>query len=158
MTKAANATSDVVTDLKAKVKALQSRVDQLSENCLDLEGRSKRQNLRIAGVKEGLENGKKTRDFVAQLLAEVLQLDERPMIDQAYRALRVRPEDNEPPRHLIIKIHYCHVFEEILKKVMQSGTLTYQDQQIQILRDFPPAVVKCRAARNLLRNKPGVRF
>ncbi|KAI4896249.1 hypothetical protein NFI96_008278, partial [Prochilodus magdalenae] len=162
LVESANANSDVVADLEAKVKALQSQVDQLSEKCLDLEGRSKRQNLRIAGVKEGLENGQKTRDFVAQLLTDVLQLEEKPVIDRAHRALRARLGDNEPPRHLIIRVHYCHAFEEILKKVMQSRTLTYQGKRIQIFRDFPPAVVKRRAAftpaRNLLRDKPGVRF
>lgn len=162
LTESANATSDVVADLEAKVLALQRQVEQLSEKCLDLEGRSKRQNLRIAGVKEGLESGKKTRDFAAQLLAGALQLDERPVIDRAHRALRERPGNNEPPRHLIIRIHYCDAFEEIMKKVMQSRALTYQGQRIQIFRDFPSAVVKRRAAftpaRNLLRNKPGVRF
>jgi len=44
----ANATSDTVVDLEATVKQLHSQVEQLSEKCLDLEGRSKRQNLRIA--------------------------------------------------------------------------------------------------------------
>lgn len=91
----ANATSDTVVDLEATVKQLHGQVEQLSEKCLDLEGRSKRQNLRIAGVKEGEENGQKVRDFVAQLLMEVLQLDEKPVIDRAHRALRQRPGDNE---------------------------------------------------------------
>lgn len=86
--KSANATSDSVTDLEAKVKQLHNQVEQLSEKCLDLEGQSKCQNLRIAGVKEGEERGQGARDFVAQLLMEVLQLDEKPMIDRAHRALR----------------------------------------------------------------------
>lgn len=162
LVESANANSDVVADLEAKVKALQSQVDKLSEKCLDLEGRSKRQNLRIAGVKEGLENGQKTRDFVAQLLTDVLKLDERPRIDRAHRALRERPDDEEPPRHLIVRVHYCDAFDEIVNKVKQFQTLTYHDGPIQIFRDFPPAVVKRRAAftpaRNLLRDKPGVRF
>lgn len=162
LSESANATSDVVVDLEAQVKKLHSQVEQLSEKCLDLEGRSKRQNLRIAGVKEGMENGQKPREFVAQLLTEVLELNERPLIDRAHRALRVRPGDSEPPRHLILRVHYCHAFEDILQKVMRSKTLMYQGQRIQIFRDFPPAVVKRRAAftpaRNLLRDKPGVKF
>lgn len=82
MTESANANSDVVVELGAIVKTLQSQVNKLSEKCLELEGRSKRQNLRIAGVKEGLESGKKPRDFVAQFLAEALQLDNSPLIDR----------------------------------------------------------------------------
>lgn len=68
-------------DLEATVKQLRSQVEQLSEKCLDLEGRSKCQNLRIVRVKEGEENGQKARNFMAQLLMEVLQLDEKPVID-----------------------------------------------------------------------------
>lgn len=139
----ANATSDTVVDLEATVKQLHSQVEQLSEKCLDLEGRSKRQNLRIAGVKEGEEKGQKARDFVAQLLMEVLQLGEKPVID---RALRQRPGDNEPPRHLILRVHYCHALESILQKVMKSQSLTYRGQRIQVFRDFPPTVVVRRAA------------
>ena len=158
----ANATSDTVVDLEATVKQLHSQVEQLSEKCLDLEGRSKRQNLRIAGVKEGEERGQKARDFVAQLLMEVLQLDEKPVIDRAHRALRQRPGDNEPPRHLILRVHHCHALESILQKVMRSQNLTYRGQRIQVFRDFPPTVVKRRAAftpaRKLLRDQPGVKF
>lgn len=149
--KSANATSDSVADLEAKVKQLHNQVEQLSEKCLDLEGRSKRQNLRIAGVKEGEERGQGARDFVAQLLMEVLQLDEKPMIDRAHRALRQRSGDDHPPRHLILRVHYCHTLESI-----------YRGQRIQIFRDFPPTVVKRRAAvtpaRKLLRDQPGVKF
>lgn len=162
LSESASANSDVVVDLETKVRKLYSAVEQLSEKCLDLEGRSKRQNLRIAGVKEGAENGQKPREFVAQLLAEVLELDERPLIDRAHRALRVRPGDKEPPRHLILRVHYCHAFEDIVQKLAKSKHLTYQDQRIQIFRDFPPALVKRRAAftpaRNLLRDRPGVKF
>lgn len=95
------------------------------------------------------------RKFMAQLLADVLQLDERPVIDWAHRVLRVRPGDNEPPRHLILRVHYCHVFEDILHKITKSGTLTYQGQQIQIFRDFPPAVVNPLRPGTYYETNPG---
>lgn len=49
----ANATSNTIVALEATVKQKYSQDEQLSEKWMDLEGRSKRQNLRIAGVKEG---------------------------------------------------------------------------------------------------------
>ncbi|KAK1878433.1 LINE-1 type transposase domain containing protein 1 [Dissostichus eleginoides] len=92
------------------------------------------QNLRVAGVKEGKENGQRTRLFVAELLKETLGLEKAPEIDRAHRALRRRAGDNEPPRHLIARI----------------------------FRDLPTEVVKRRAAftptKRVLRDKPGVRF
>ena len=113
-------------------------------------------------MKEGEEGGKKARDFVAQKLMEVIQLEEKPVIDRAHRALRQRLGDNEPPRHLILRVHYCHALETILQKVMKSPNLIYRGQRIQVFRDFPPTVVKRRAAftpaRKLLRDQPGIKF
>ncbi|KAF3836074.1 hypothetical protein F7725_028632 [Dissostichus mawsoni] len=162
LTEAANGSSDIVQELESKVKTLCGQVGTLSEKCLDLEGRSKRQNLRVAGVKEGKENGQRTRLFVAELLKEMLGLEKAPEIDRAHRALRRRAGDSELPRHLIARVHYCHAFEDIMKKVISTRDLTFQGQRIQIFRDLPTEVVKRRAAftptRKTLRDKPGVRF
>ena len=82
----ANAANDTsVQELEDKVRRLSGQNESLSEKCLDLEGRSKWQNLRVAGVKEGSENGQKPREFVAQLLKEVLNLTDAPVIDRAHR-------------------------------------------------------------------------
>ncbi|KAK7893118.1 hypothetical protein WMY93_022270 [Mugilogobius chulae] len=129
MADSAESANNTVADLQTQVKQLTKQVEQLSEKCVDLEGRSKRQNIRIAGVKEGKEYGQRVSDFVAQLLKTTLALDDTPLLDRAHRALRVRPGDDEPPRHLIARVHYCHTLDEIL-----------------------------RNPRNLLRDKPGVRF
>lgn len=44
----ATASADAFTKLQAQVKSLSDQVSELSEKCIDLEGRSKRQNIRIA--------------------------------------------------------------------------------------------------------------
>lgn len=74
----ASGSSDTMQELENKVKKLSGQIETLSEKCLDLEGRSKRQNLIVAGIKEGKENGQKTRHFVALLLKETLNLEEAP--------------------------------------------------------------------------------
>lgn len=116
-------TSNSVVKLEEKVKQLSNKVEQLSEKCIDLEGRSKRNNIRLAGVPEGRENGQHVRDFVAKLLRDLLDLDETPLLDRAHRALRATPEDEAPPRHLIARIHYYHTMEEILRKVSTRKNL-----------------------------------
>ena len=45
---AANGTSDKMQELEDQVKKLSGQVKTLSEKCIDLEGRSKQQNLRVA--------------------------------------------------------------------------------------------------------------
>lgn len=113
-------------------------------------------------MKEGLEKGQKTEQFVSQLRQETLGLKDKPLIDRAHRAVRQRQEDNLPPRHLILRVHYCHDLEEILQKVRTARNLSFQGQRLHIFRDLPPAVAKKRAAftpaRSLLRDKPGVKF
>lgn len=83
-------------NLQTQVKRLTKQVEQLSDKCVDLEGRSKRQNIRIAGVKEGNEHGQRLKDFVAQLLQKTLGLETTPLLDRAHRALRECPGDDKP--------------------------------------------------------------
>ena len=79
-----------------------------------------------------------------------------------HRALRKRSGNDEPPRHFIARLHYCHAYEDKMQKVMSIRDLMYQGQRIQIFRDLPPEVVRRRAAftpaRKILRDKPKVRF
>lgn len=158
----ASNTLDIIQEMEDKVRKLSRQVETLSEKCLDLEGRSKRLNLRITGIKEGSESGQKPREFAAQMLKEALYLEETPVIDRAHRALRRRPGDNEPPRHLIMRLHHYHVYEDIMQKAMSIKDLKYRSQRTQIFRDIPPEVVRRRAAftpaRRILRDKPSVRF
>ncbi|KAE8296873.1 hypothetical protein D5F01_LYC05643 [Larimichthys crocea] len=153
--------SDDVTDLQRQVTRLTSEVGKLTEKCEDLEGRSRRHNIRIVGVPEGVE-GSTTRDFVADLLKDVLSLDEKPLIDRVHRTLRRSPGPRGPPRPFILRLHYYHVLEDILRKARVAKQLYFRDKRIQIFPDYPPAVAQRRAlfnrARELLRNKPGVRY
>lgn len=108
-------------------------MEKLSDKCTDLEGRSRRDNLRILYVKEGAEAGKKPRDFVAQLLKEALSLTAPPLIDRCHRALGPRPGNDERPRPFILKMHYIRDVEEILRKAAEM-------QMDQLLRSKGPDI------------------
>lgn len=158
----ASASSDTVVRLEQEVGHLKQVVEQLTDKCTDLEGRSRRQNIRILHIKEGAESGMKPRDFVAQLLMETLSLEKLPLVDRAHRALRNRPGDDEPPRAFVLRLHYTYEMEEILQKAAKMQQVTFKGQRINIFPDYPPAVVKRRAlfkrARELLKDKPGVKY
>lgn len=153
--------SDDVTTLQRQVARLNSEVEKLTGKCEDLEGRCRRHNIRIIGIPEGAE-GSRPRDFIAGLLQDVLSLDEKPLIDRVHRTLRRRPDPQEPPRPFVLRLHYYHVLEDILRKSAAAKQLYYRGKRIQIFPDYPPAVAKRRAlfnrARELLRDKPGVRY
>ncbi len=159
--KSATHHSDDITALQRQVTRLNSEVEKLTEKCEDLEGRSGRHNIRITGIPEGLE-GPRPRDFIAGLLQELLSMDEKPLIDRAHRTLRRRPESHEPPRPFILRLHYYHVLEDILRKATAMKQLYHDGKRIQISPDYQPAVAKRRAlfnrSRELLRGKPGIRY
>lgn len=85
--RAANDHSAKISDLEAAVGTLTSKVKRLEEKHEELEGRSRRNNIRIIGVPEGME-GPHATDFVAQLLQDVLKLTEKPPLDRAHRSGR----------------------------------------------------------------------
>ncbi|KAG7504929.1 hypothetical protein JOB18_019734 [Solea senegalensis] len=159
--KSASLHSDDVTALQHQVTRLNSEVGKLTEKCEDLEGRSRRHNIRIIGVPEGIEEPR-PRDFVADLLKDVLSLDKKLLIDRVHRTLRRSPDPREPPRPFLLRLHYYHVLEDILRKASAAKQLYFRGKRIQIFPDYPPTVAKRRAlfnrARELLRDKPGVRY
>lgn len=160
--RSATHSSDAITKLQSEVKRLCAEVNLLTDKCMDLEGRSRRQNVRIAGLKEGSERGKEISTFVSELLKCALSLEDCPLVDRAHRALRRRPEDTEPPRSLIVRLHYFRDVTTVLKKAAERKDLTYNGQKIRVFPDFTPEVAKRRAAfnkaRTMLRDKPGVRY
>ncbi len=140
---------------------LSAETARLLDKCQDLEGRSHRNNIHLIGVPEGKE-GPRPREFVAQLLTDVLSLDQKPLIDRCHCSLRQRPTDGQPPLPLIRRLHYYHAVEDILRKAADLKDIRYQGQRIQLFPNYPPAVVRRRReltqAREILRNKSGVRY
>ncbi|KAL1249439.1 hypothetical protein QQF64_020444 [Cirrhinus molitorella] len=53
----ASTSSDTVAKLEQDVGRLKQAVEQLTDKCMDLEGRSRRQNIRVLHIKEGPSPG-----------------------------------------------------------------------------------------------------
>lgn len=92
----------------------------------------------------------------------MLSLSEPPLIDQAHRINRPKPKPEDLPPPFILRLHYYHVHEEILHGAREKNNLEYQGQKVLIFPDFPPSVVKQRAAftkvREMLRGRSDVRY
>ncbi|KAI4829318.1 hypothetical protein KUCAC02_023364 [Chaenocephalus aceratus] len=106
--KAATDHNTRIDKLEATVDMLTSQVKRLDDKCEDLEGRSRRNNLRVMGIPEGLEGARAT-DFVAQLLRDLLKLDEKPLLDRAHRTLRERPKEGTLPQPFVVRVHFFHI-------------------------------------------------
>lgn len=152
--------SDGINSLENQVAELKAEVVKLDQKCEDLEGRSRRQNIRILNIPEGRE-GPKPTEFIATFLKDILDLRELPLVDRAHRLAqqRSRPSESRP---FILRLHYYHTREEILRKAATAKDLQYQGKQIRIFPDYAPSVAKRRAqfnkTRDLLRNQPGVKY
>uniref|UniRef100_A0A3P9J1C5 L1 transposable element RRM domain-containing protein n=1 Tax=Oryzias latipes TaxID=8090 RepID=A0A3P9J1C5_ORYLA len=157
----ANDHDSQLTSLQATVASLTDRVGSLSQKCEDLEGRSRRNNIRVVGVPEGSE-GSRATDFVATLLQDLLSLDSKPVLDLAHRSLGARPRDGDPPRPFIARVNLFQQRNEILRKAGASAPLLYQGKRVMIFPDFTATVSKKRAAfakvKKELRSCPGVKF
>ena len=60
--------------LDSTVSSLKAQVKILNEKCEDLEGRSRRNNIRLTG-------GPRPTNFTAQLIKDTLKLDDMPLLD-----------------------------------------------------------------------------
>ena len=102
---AASNQSDHLSELNNIVQTLRTQVDQLNAKCEDLEGRSRRNNIRLIGILEDVE-GPNPTEFVSGLLQDILSLYKKPILDRAHRSLREKPGKDKPPRPFIIRLHY----------------------------------------------------
>ncbi|KAL2082772.1 hypothetical protein ACEWY4_022590 [Coilia grayii] len=157
----AAATCDSMSAMKRTVSELQSQVKVLQTKCEDLENRSRRNNIRLVGIPEDQE-GTMVIEFVSNLLQEVLRLDEKPLLNRAHRSPQAKPKPNQPPRPFIIRVHYFHVRELILRQARQLQSLSFNGRAIHIFPDLTAAEAKRRAAfgdvRKRLREVEGARF
>ncbi|KAJ8355247.1 hypothetical protein AAFF_G00079840 [Aldrovandia affinis] len=74
----------------------------------------------------------------------------------------VKSLGGSPTTTFIIRVHYFHVREEILRRAREAAPLLHQGKRLSIFADFAPSVAKLRAefgsAKRLLRACPGVKF
>ena len=156
--------SDTITDMGTRLKEMEKEILKLRGRSEDLEARSRRNNIRVVGVKEGAEAGKKPSEFMAGLLKEKLGLAAAPTLGRAHRALGARRDGNGgPPRAFVVRCHYYTEREEILKRAREmERTPEGRSGGIHIFPDFTQDVNSKRAAfreaRSLLRTCTGVRY
>ncbi|KAL2099486.1 hypothetical protein ACEWY4_003880 [Coilia grayii] len=152
---AASDQGDCINELEDLVQTLKKQVSQLNAKCEDLEGHSRRNNIRLVGIPEGVE-GPNPTEFVSGLLHNVLKLDHKPIVDRAHCSLREKPKTGDPPRPFIIRIHYYQDRDRILRKAEELSPVVYQERRAWFFPDYTTAVAKKRAqfgeAKHLLRS------
>lgn len=133
---------DSVHDLRNAVATLTREVSSLKNKCEDLESRSRRNNVRVIGLKEGAE-GSYAAGWLAKWLHDTLGLDFEPAIDRAHRALR--RQQSEAPRAMVIRLLYQKDRAVLLSKAREMGdSLQYDGKRVHLFPDLTNAQLKKR--------------
>ena len=119
---------------------------QTEAKLTDLEGRSRRDNVRIFGVKEGAEENTTMTIFVEDLLMKGLELPASTAlnIERAHRALTKKPPPEAPPRSIVVKFASFKMKEEILKIAWQKKGFDFQEKRIHLDHDYAPELLRKR--------------
>ena len=137
-----------ICTLEARVEALADSNNKLLAKTLDLESRSRRNNIRVIGLPESIEGPTPTM-FFSKLLVELLGeeiLESPPELDRAHRALAARPERGSRPRPVIIRVHRYRIKDLIIREARRRrGKLQYRGAPVQIFEDYAPEVAEERA-------------
>uniref|UniRef100_A0A3B3HIC5 L1 transposable element RRM domain-containing protein n=1 Tax=Oryzias latipes TaxID=8090 RepID=A0A3B3HIC5_ORYLA len=164
----ADSTSIDVTEMKTTLSAIAAENAKLKAKLTDLEGRSRRNNIRIFGLPENIE-GPTPTVFFSQLLFEVLGADvlsSPPELDRAHRSLAAKPGPAGKPRHVVICFHRFQTRELVVRTARRlRGNLSYKGSPIHIVEDYCPEVLEQRGQyRDVMRklyqlgHKPALRY
>ena len=151
----------VCLELKDTLITVVKQSTEMRDKIIDLESRSRRNNLRIYGIPEGKE-GKSVAHFVSELLKKHLGLPPgvELQIQRAHRALIPKPTATATPRSIIVNFLQFQVKELVLQKAWQTK-FEIDRQPIYFDSDYATDIVKKRKAygpiKTILKEK-GIRF
>lgn len=150
-------------NIEAKEALLQSMKQQkiLQDKLTDQEGRNRRNNIRIFGLKEGTE-GSSVAQFIEQLLKQELPLPINMVlqIQWAHRALMPKPDADKPPRSIVVNFLQYTVKETVLKEAWKKK-IHYQNQPLFFDHDYVAEVIRKRKEYNGIKKalkEKGIRF
>lgn len=148
-------TMDRMTTLEKNQKELTKKCKNLQDKYLDLENRSRRNNLRIVGVPEDAENGNMLT-FIPVLLRAVLGEDifsSPVVIDRAHRSLGPKSSPTDRPRSIVVRFHYYTDKQKVLDISKTKGNLFYNGHRVHLFPDVSPEVGRMRAVFNNVKRK-----
>ena len=133
-------------EAKSEMLAMMAQTLKMQVKMTDLEGRSRRNNIRIFGIPEDTEENS-TSKYLERFLTTELELpsDTPLQIQRAHRALAQKPPPNAPPRSMVVNFLQFETKEMVLshawkRKIHVGGKRIFFDH------DYATEVVQKRKA------------
>ena len=136
--------------LAARVAALEKSGVEATRALTEVDDQSRANNIRIVGVKEGLENGNPST-LAARILKEVFGLTELPIIDRAFRLPLPRSGPVRPgpprPRVLLARMTSWAAKDALIREARRRrNELRFNGEQVLFFNDFSKATAIQRAS------------
>lgn len=136
---------DGVAHLQAKVNKLESKNKTLEDKLVDLETRSRLNNLRLVGLPEGAE-GRDPCSFLEKWIPEVLNavtLQSSGIIERAHRIGPMK-DSKAPPRTLIMRFLNYKDKQAVIAAARAKKGIRYKDQQMRFYVDLATGIHQLR--------------
>ena len=120
----------------------------LAAKCDQLENMSRRNNIRLFGIKEGLEMNDMS-SFIQKFLSDNIHLEEElPVrVERAHRATVPKPkESTAPPRSIIVRFLDYSVKQTILQQAWSQGNIELEGKRVVFDHDYSQSLQRKRKA------------
>ncbi|CAH2247220.1 Hypothetical predicted protein [Pelobates cultripes] len=132
-------------ELADQMHNLQQLLDQSQRKIMDLEDRSRRQNLRIRGIPEEVSQQDLHPFLIEYFKALTPELPaEMLILDRYHRVQKPAFLPQDTPRDVLTHLHYFHVKEAILQATRGQSDLPQKFTHIKIFTDLSAATLQKR--------------
>lgn len=150
-----------ISDLEDRQPTIQKRLErteallkQVAQRAEDLESRSRRCNIRLAGIAESTNNGRMAH-FVEQVLTDVFGREAFSTtfaVERAHRTLGPQTAPGATPRDIVAKMLNFQDRDTILRLAREKGQLQYQGANTSLFPDFTKLVQEARRKYSGVKN------
>lgn len=126
------------------IKTLTADVRDLKAKISYMESHSRRNNILLVGLREGKDPGTELAAILRYILGRSDE-EHAPEVDRHHRALRPRPDPDQPPRPYIIRMLRWEDRQLILKAAAKKGRLEWGGKAFHVFQDFPVEIQRRRA-------------
>lgn len=116
---------------------LTERVDQLWQRIEDYENQSRRNNVRLVGLKEGKEAGSNMNDYVRKILRDGFKRDgDEFEIERSHRSGGPRKDDNLAPRMILVRFLRYTARQKVLTAAKKAKGLKWEGCTLSMFEDL----------------------